>query len=417
MATQLIHLCEYQSQHFRASELSPDEAAFIYTHYGNQIDVEFPSLKNSQHTILTSKGWVGYFPLSVDKGLLVAPKAPIASLFAMLDYSYMSLLDLELDDGVRQARMDCDSLPGFFNELAKLLAVRVLRRCRQGLYQAYSTQRATLPYVRGKILYNRLDRTLGSPNLPCAYQAVTPAVEENQILTWTLHCILRSGLCNSSALLPVQQAYRALLPLTGVVPIASAACTGRSYSPLNNDYQPLHSLCRFFLDAAGPSHTVGERAMLPFAFDMARLYEEAVAGWLQRHLPPPYHLARQVTHPLGHQTCFRIDLIISGPGPSCWVIDTKYKGAIHPESADIAQVLAYAVARRAHEAILLYPAPPVHPTAISVSGIQVRSLLFDLHQPLVDAGTQFLRDLFHSPGLEPAPVPTTSAISQTIHRL
>jgi 5-methylcytosine-specific restriction enzyme subunit McrC len=60
-------------------------------------------------------------------------------------------------------------------------------------------------------------------------------------------------------------------------PVGPESCVGRTYNRLNADYEPMHALCRFFLENSGPTHERGDRSMFPFLVDMSRLYELFVA--------------------------------------------------------------------------------------------------------------------------------------------
>ena len=51
----------------------------------------------------------------------------------------------------------------------------------------------------------------------------------------------------------------------------------RLYHRLNQDYQPMHGLCRFFLEHSGPTHQDGDSAMIPFVVHMPALFEKFVA--------------------------------------------------------------------------------------------------------------------------------------------
>ena len=84
-------------------------------------------------------------------------------------------------------------------------------------------------------------------DLHCAYEEHTSDVEENQILCWTLSVFARSGLCAERILSKVRRAYRELIGCTTAVSVSPKACIGRLYNRLNDDYKPLHGLCRFFL--------------------------------------------------------------------------------------------------------------------------------------------------------------------------
>ncbi len=138
--------------------------------------------------------------------------------------------------------------------------------------------------------------------------------------------------------------------------------------------------------------------MLPFIVDMGRLYERFVAEWLQRHMDKQVRLQRQERYAIGRQGAlhFVIDLVLYDrvTGQVRCVLDTKYKapGAM-PDAADIAQIIAYAQAKAAPEAILIYPVELAEPVDATVNQIRVRTLTFPLDGDLENAGQRFLQSL------------------------
>ncbi|MGF1939426.1 MAG: hypothetical protein RM347_034645 [Nostoc sp. ChiQUE02] len=78
------------------------------------------------------------------------------------------------------------------------------------------------------------------------------------------------------------------------------------------------------------------------------------------------------------------------------MLDTKYKAASKPATADISQMIAYAQAKRCQEAILIYPVPLAEPLNIKVGTIQIRTLTFSLTGDLEQAGYRFLQDLLET---------------------
>src|SRR5690606_22758170 len=95
---------------------------------------------------------------------------------------------------------------------------------------------------------------------------------------------------------------------------------------------------------------------------MAGLYERFVAAWLQQHLAPDFRVVLQDRFLLDSTAnlAFQIDMVVYAEGEvhPRWVLDTKYKVPTSgPTTADIAQVVAYATAMQANQAILIYPAP------------------------------------------------------------
>jgi 5-methylcytosine-specific restriction enzyme subunit McrC len=234
--------------------------------------------------------------------------------------------------------------------------------------------------------------------LKCHYNEQTGDIEDNQILAWTLFIIGRSGFCGESVSSTVRKAFHALQGFVTLKHFKSEACIDRNYHRLNEDYQILHALCRFFLDHTGPSHETGDREMLPFLIDMAKLYEQFVAEWLKANTPKGLFVNPQhrVTH---DQNYFdRIDLLLgdSGTNEILYVLDTKYKAPDKVDNTDRNQVVTYATLLNCKNAILIYPQTLKAPIDQQIGDIRVRSLTFSLDSDLNEAGKTFLTSLLPS---------------------
>jgi 5-methylcytosine-specific restriction enzyme subunit McrC len=199
----------------------------------------------------------------------------------------------------------------------------------------------------------------------------------------------------------VRTAYRSVQSFVTPVPFAPEACVGRLYNRLNEDYEPLHGLCRFFLEHSGPHLDSGDRAMLPFLIDMNRLFELFVAEWLAAHLPTTHFVKPQehVEITASGDLEFIVDLVLYDAvedRPLC-VLDTKYKRPHTPATGDIEQVMAYAVSKRCLDAALIYPIHLQKPLATCVGGhINVKSLTFALDGDLDIAGRALVEELLVS---------------------
>lgn len=151
----------------------------------------------------------------------------------------------------------------------------------------------------------------------------------------------------------------------------------------------------------GPHHARGDRDMLPFMVNMARLYELFVAEWLKANLPAGLIIDAQHKLSIDEEQGlhFKIDLMLSDAktGAVRCVLDTKYKGTAHKDFAkdligDLQQIVAYAEATGCREAILIYP-KPAGPFDRQVGDIRVRTLAFSLDGDLEQAGQAFLQTL------------------------
>jgi 5-methylcytosine-specific restriction enzyme subunit McrC len=331
-------------------------------------------------------GWVGTIPLTAVFHLHLLPKVPIHNLFRMLEYAY-ALQSFHLLDGLTTA----DSLSDFYERLAHILAQRVLQRAKSGLHHTYLQEQKALPFIRGQ-----MQQTWPKPwqtAVTCRTDQFTADISDNQILAYTLRQIALTHICREGVQTAVRRAYRAVKGAVTEVEVGVGEVMGRVYTRLNQDYQPMHALCRFFLEHHGPSHQVGDHEMLPFLVNMARLYELFVAEWLKANLPPPWRVKAQETLHIGsnNELQFEIDLVIEDDqGNTRFVLDTKYKTAAKPDNADINQIIAYATAKGCREAILIYPTPLAHPLDLWLDNIHIRTLTFSLADDLEKAGQRFL---------------------------
>src|SRR2546430_16999210 len=62
-------------------------------------------------------------------------------------------------------------------------------------------------------------------------------------------------------------------------------CINRLYHRLNDDYAPMHGLCRFILEQTGPGIELGDRTFVPFELNMPQLFQSFVAEWLRANAP------------------------------------------------------------------------------------------------------------------------------------
>ena len=253
--------------------------------------------------------------------------------------------------------MDSDSIRELYEHLASILAGRVLDRARRGLYRSYVSERDALPYLQGRL---NVEEALARPHR-------------------------------------VRMAYHALRGSVSVRPFGPLDCMSRRYNRLNADYLPLHALCRFFLESSGPTHEPGGKLMLPFLVDMARLFELFVAEWLQQHLPRTVRLSPQDVVRIGSTGYveFRIDLTLydADSGTCLAVMDTKYKITDTPTSDDVAQIVAYAVARGARTGVLIYPRRLSRPFRAEVGGISVHAVSLPIDGDVEAGGQGFVEEI------------------------
>lgn len=392
MSRHVICLVEHQTVLLNANEFTQSEGEMLLEHYEKIVSIEFPSPKTRGQWALRNEGWSGYVPLSERLGLSLAPKVPLQNLFQMLEYAYTLRSFRVLDDLVGLATIE-----DVASQLARMLALRVLERARRGFSRTYVDHEDDLAYVAGRLNVVPLLKRPWETTFECTTQHHTANIDDNAILLWTLFVLARSPLSTGAAAHSVRAAYRSLYGLVQLRPYTADDCVGRRYHRLNEDYRILHALCRFFLAHTHPSHMLGEQSMLPFLVPMAPLFEVFVREWLRIHLPDRWRLKWQEAIPLtdDHRHTMRIDLVLidQQTGHPVVVMDTKYKAPDKPSMEDIYQMVTYATAIGAHEAILIYPSPLAQPLDVRVRTIRVRSLTFSLGSDLEAAGSIVLKSL------------------------
>lgn len=391
MNKQIIELDEYIPLKLHQELLPLHIGKFLRSRYGNKISVEFPSAGTDHQWKLTSRGWVGFIPLTSQITLRLVPKVEISNLFQMLEYAYS--LNISFQDNL----VNCATIEGFYERLAQLLASKVLRKAQKGFYQTYVSATERLPCVRGRTDIKQAIYNPWEVNLKCCYQELTGDVPENQILAWSLFLIVNSGLCSHNLPL-IRQSYQALRGIATVCPYNSYDCINRSYNRLNEDYRPLHALCRFFIESTGASHHLGDYTMLAFLVNMAQLFEVFVAEWLAQNLPAGYALRKQerMLIETGENRFLKIDLVIYNTKNNSvyCVLDTKYKRKV--DDSDLYQITTYAVTKEVSKAFLIYPQAFVRSLVYKMGDIRVQAITFSLHGNLQRNGQEFITALFNS---------------------
>jgi 5-methylcytosine-specific restriction enzyme subunit McrC len=397
---QIVTLKEYKAESLPEKDFPEALGLILKQSYSDKVTVDFPHAGNGKTWTLTAQNWVGFIPLSPELSIRIEPKVSIYNLFGMLEYAY-NLGELKLLANWHQ----CDTLEELYERLAQILAKRIADRTRRGLYRTYIPKTERLNCIRGRLNLAHQIRHPWETRLKCHYHEQTADIGDNQILLWTLHQIRRQGVCSERVLPTVRRAYRALQGTVTLAPYSSHDCRGRTYNRLNDDYQVLHALCRFFLDYTGPSLDTGDRHMIPFLVDMNSLFEEFIAAWLKTHsqkLLEPHGLCLKAQEKVilsdHHSLHFRIDLVLEdiATGTTRYVLDTKYKDPEKLKSDDVHQAMAYAETKSTKEAVLIYPAKLDQAFNVRPNQIRVRGLSFDIGGDLEAGGQDFLTQLFGS---------------------
>jgi len=260
-----------------------EDAEIIALHKSGKFEIEPASAFNGHKHGIRSKGWIGHIPIGNSLVLRVLPKVPFSNLFHMLEVAY-NLRSFHLFDG----ETGIESLEDVYERIVSILARRVLDRVRKGLYRSYLSEADELPYVRGCIdpVATLANKACGIPRIPCRYEEHTADLQDNRILMWTLHQVRRQALQREKVRSELDKARRALSGTITLDRCSPRDCVHRLYHRLNDDYAPMHGLCRFILEHSGPGIHFGDRTFLPFELNMPKLFESFVAEWLRGNAPP-----------------------------------------------------------------------------------------------------------------------------------
>jgi 5-methylcytosine-specific restriction enzyme subunit McrC len=374
-----IEFAEESDLYLSKDKLNDQQALALYR--DPRFELEWPNPGNNFQYRLRSKGWVGHIPVD---GMIIAvrPKVPVASIFGMLEVAY-KLRSLNILEGETAV----ESLEEIYERIASILAKRVNDRFRKGLYRGYLERNDDLEYVRGRvdIRGNIRNAILTAPRLHCRYEELTTDLVENAILLWAIYLASRIGLKRDEVKRQVRQAYRNLVGIVSLEPKIGRDCVGRFYHRLNDDYKPMHGLCRFLIEQTGPGTNVGNYDFLPFSLDMPKLFEEFVAEWLNKNLSENLRVETQYRVQLNANAdlSFRIDLVLRDrmSGRALAVIDVKYKLGDTPSESDIQQVVAYAVELGVVRGHLIYPFRLAQPVKAKIGNVTISTIGIDLDRP------------------------------------
>ena len=188
-----------------------------------------------------------------------------------------------------------------------------------------------------------LNSKRGIPRIPCWYEEHTSDLEDNRILLWTLHCVRRQALRQEKIRNELDRARRAL---EGTITLEQCSPTDCVKNRLNDDYAPMHGLCRFILEQTGPGLRPSDHVFIPFELNMPQLFELFVAEWLRANAPPGTIVRRKYQAQLdaNFEMKIEIDILLyeeRSQRPVA-VLDTKYKTDEQPSEEDIYQIAFHA---------------------------------------------------------------------------
>ena len=326
--------------------------------------------------------YVGVILLPSGLRLEIRPKVPIGNLFYMLSCAF------ELPWPFREEWAHFQSFDDVLAAIAQIYCDLVEQRIRDGLYRAYVEQDENSGVIRGRIVFMEdLRRNcLTRQRVYCRFADFTWDVEENQIIRQVLHLLTGWGF-HLGLRLRLSQLDSMLSEITPTA-IPGAAIDRFRYNRFNEDYRPIHQLCRLFLEGNSLSEQLGVMDSRIFLLDMNELFEKFVTQLLisaacgRLSVEPQFglHLDQE------EKVAMHPDILVRYDGAPALVADCKYKRT-EPESYknhDYYQVLSYCIATGVERGILLYPVDRVttdDTVQVKNAGITIEQMTINLALP------------------------------------
>jgi 5-methylcytosine-specific restriction enzyme subunit McrC len=338
-------------------------------------------------TFLVNPGcWVGHFQLPSHRIVTIEPKVDTASVIRMLAYIFTAKHRHLLRD--EQVKYATDR--PLFEPLVELFNGLVNARARRGLVQDYIRREENLGVFRGALNINsHVQHNLGRDNrIHCRFFEQTVDIPDNRLVKTTLHHLLQFGGWTSRTTQSLVRNFHQFDSVTLQRFRPATAPTGH-YHRLNEDYRPIHELCRMFLACSSVSERVGAFGFRGFLLDMNVLFEKFVEKAFQSALRRNcLSVEPQTERPLsqGARTPIVIpDITVRRGGEVVLVADAKYKrDESGPQNSDIYQVIAYGTVLQCPIVYLLYPKTVIESErdiAVLNSPIVVKTRRVDISSP------------------------------------
>lgn len=297
--------------------------------------------------------------------------------------------------------------------LTRLFAVELLTQLQQGFHQDYVRREDLLPYVRGR--WNIARQFSRQPNLTqgldVSYDDYLPDTLLNRVFRLAvnkLQPITRDT--QNRQLLADLESW--LQPVHLPVVLNQSDLDQISFNRLNERFYSAFQLAQMLLQGLTIQLLAGGQRAIAFVFDMDLLFQEFIAGILQKYsqliLPGDWHdlpielqgglTKRHLVRPSNpsEKPMFPLkpDILIGSPGQPKLIIDTKNKALPLKQSyravaeSDAYQMLAYATQFHCSDILLLYPhtlgAEVFSPKMLIVDQAPIRLFVatLNLHQPL-----------------------------------
>jgi 5-methylcytosine-specific restriction enzyme subunit McrC len=370
-------------QAFCAAMLSSEDVDYLS---GLRFQVVLDSVQTDTGLIscrINPGSMAGHFRVPSGRTVVITPKIETAAVIRMLAYVYSNDHRALLRN--EQVSYASDRL--LFEPLVELLNSLVSARVRRGLVQDYVRREENLGSFKGALnIRVHLQENVGRDNrIHCRFFEQTVDVPDNRLIKATIFQLVQSGGWTATT---AHSLLRNLHQFDAVkLEHTPQRLNGSGhYHRLNDDYRPIHELCRLFLSCMSISKHVGSFSFRGFLLDMNSLFEEFVQKAFEKTLSRgPMRSDIQGQHNLSFNRAaplMRPDVVVREGDAAVVVADAKYKtDESGPRNPDIYQVIAYGTVLRCNRVFLLYPATELdseHDFPIINSPIVVKTRRVDI---------------------------------------
>jgi 5-methylcytosine-specific restriction enzyme subunit McrC len=150
--------------------------------------------------------------------------------------------------------------------------------------------------------------------------------------------------------------YKRLDEIT-LVPISTDYFKSIEYTPLNQHYKPILTLCELLLRDSALDEEIGQKTSISFLINMNKLFEEFIGNLLGKKLYEYEVDLQKIEHPekSGEGLIIKLDILISRNGIPLFIIDTKYQETSgKPEASHLEQLSLYSNTTHIKNCALVY---------------------------------------------------------------
>ena len=376
-----IELCEYELKEIPSTlGFTEEEEKIIEIDFKDKIKLSY---KSKNRCFIEAQQFVGYIILP-NHIINIKPKVTEISFINMLRYAIglAKIIPDEYFDLLSEEVNYYDIIVEFFlKELEKLHSL--------GLNTGYKIYEDNLSCIKGKILFKEhLNYNyLRNDKIYCSYSELTTDILENRIIKYTLYYLLQGFFLDNTIDLKLLNYYNILDQISLIPSIELSESLNKiEYTPLNEHYRPILSLCELLLrDSSLDEETLGKKTVISFLVDMNILFEKFVVRLFQEKIKSEMLNVEEQKVKYAdidnNELKLKLDILISCNEKPILILDTKYKEFEgNPEISHVAQLTLYSNSTGVKNCCLIYAGKPkreIHSYYL-YQGIKLYIFSFDL---------------------------------------